>query len=147
MSFSMWNTVPRRAWTAAPFNNELGRFLDEALGSATPAAVSFSPPADVEETDEQYRLHLDVPGVKKEDIQLEVLENQLHIRGERKLDASHRAIGERAFGKFERVWALPKDADANKIEAAYADGVLTVTLTKAEAAKPRLIKINDVKSA
>jgi HSP20 family protein len=148
MSFvTLWNSTPRRPWAPTLFNSELDRLFDEALtDTAAGKAAAFSPAADLAETEAHYQLDLDLPGVKKEAIQIEVRENRLHISGERKFEKSSKLVSERAFGHFERVWNLPEDVDAEKVEAAFADGVLTVRVAKAEAAKPRVIQIQDRKA-
>ncbi len=138
MSFvTLWNTVPRRNWA----ESDLARFFDEALSDMAPTVAAFKPATDLEETDTHYQLEVDLPGVKKEEIQIEVRDNHLHIAGERKSEKTAKRVAERSFGKFERVWALPEDVDAEKVEAAYADGVLSLKVAKAEAVKPRVIKI------
>jgi HSP20 family protein len=138
---TLFNHAPRRDWTVSPWTKELDRFFDEALGTSESAPTAFAPAADLEETDTHYQLMLDLPGVKKDEIQIEVRENRLHISGERKFEKNTKLVAERTFGHFERVWTLPKDVDAEKVEAAYSDGVLNVRIAKAEQAKPRVIKV------
>jgi HSP20 family protein len=86
-----------------------------------------------------------MPGIAKEDIEIEVVEDQLVISGERKLDrkesSANRFFSERGYGKFHRAFTLGTSVDQEKIEAVYRDGVLRVAVPKAEAAKPKQIKI------
>lgn len=104
--------------------------------------AGFQPSYDVNESEAFYTLSFDMPGVKKEDIKIEVQGNQLKIAGERQ-----RNLSERAFGKFEKTFTLPASVSADKIEAHYENGVLSLALPKAEAAKPRTIEIQSGSSA
>jgi HSP20 family protein len=108
--------------------------------------VGFQPRCDISETKDHYLVSFDMPGVKKEDIKLEVQDNQLVISGERNReiregDGKTTLRHERVYGKFERAFTLPTSIDADKIEAHYEDGVLNVVLPKAEVAKGRTIQI------
>lgn len=119
----------------------LGSRLDNALTAA------WVPACDVSEDKDSIRITVEVPGVNPDDVQLQMENNILTIRGEKRQevdetsDRVHRY--ERSYGSFERTFALPSTVDADKIEADISDGVLTVTLPKAEKARPRQI---DVKS-
>jgi HSP20 family protein len=129
----------------------LDRMFDQAFGSNvsdewTEEAV-FHPACDIEETNSHFVMNVDLPGVPKKDINIEVKDNQLLISGERKAERKTKNSSERYYGKFHRVVALPSGIDADKIEAQYQDGVLTLALPKSEAAKGRQIKITDGKSS
>ncbi len=116
--------------------------LDGAQGSATPAWQTFSPTADVRETEDAYVLEFDVPGMSEKDIEVVVEQSQLTLRGERKaMEAKSYSRQERSFGRFERAFHLADDVDATRIEASAKNGVLTVKLPKAEKAKPRAIAV------
>jgi HSP20 family protein len=103
---------------------------------------AFAPAADVRETESGYVLELDVPGLAEKDISL-VLENEhLTIKGERQPAENARFNRqERAFGRFERVFHLPDDADGTRVEARVRNGVLTVDLPKRESARARTIEV------
>jgi HSP20 family protein len=109
------------------------------------AAGVWTPLVDIFEENEIIRLVAEIPGVKPEDVKISVEGNLLTIKGtkeqvaEEKADKVHRY--ERAYGAFERTFTLPATVAPEKIKATYADGVLTVTLPKVEAAKPHLIKV------
>jgi len=107
----------------------------------------FHPVCELEETDSHYLTSVDLPGVSKKDIQIEVKDRQVFISGERKSESKNKNISERSYGKFFRVISLPTDVDNENIEANYQDGVLTIALPKAESAKPRQIKIGDGKTS
>lgn len=132
---------------------EMDRLFDDFWG-ATPAArtwrsveTEWAPACDVEEDDNHYLLTLDMPGVQKDQIKLEVVENKLTISGERRHEQKNKADGiwysERRQGKFSRSFTLPAGFDADKVEANYQDGTLRVYVPKAESAKPRQIKITN----
>jgi HSP20 family protein len=123
-------------WSASP---------DNKSGQATES--SWQPPCDVEEAPNHYLLTLDMPGVSKDQIKLEVLDNQIVISGERRHEQKRNTdtgwYSERRQGKFQRSFTLPVGVDADKLEANYQDGILSVYVPKAESAKPRQIKINN----
>jgi HSP20 family protein len=106
---------------------------------------TFAPALDVEETDTAYRLNFDLPGLKKEEIKIEFSGDQLIVSGERKFekteDKNTRHVAERGYGKFQRTITLPLAIDVDKVEAVQVDGVLHISIPKAEAVKPRLIEI------
>jgi len=129
----------------------LDRLFDDAFGESKGDRWSdemvFHPACEVEETESYYLMSVDLPGVAKKDINIEVKDNQLFISGERKSEAKKRGLSERYYGKFHRVLILPTHVDAEKIEAQYEDGVLTVALPKAESARSRQIKISEGKGS
>lgn len=108
---------------------------------------TWLPPVDIYETDaHEVVLKAEVPGLKREDIDLTVENNTLTIRGERRKDDGiaedryHRV--ERTFGPFSRSFTLPSTVDAGRVRAEYRDGVLTVMLPTREEARPRQIQVN-----
>ncbi len=100
-------------------------------------------PIDAYASQEAIVIKANVPGLKSEDLQITLEGDTLTIRGELKQDAENRnyLLRERATGKFERVLTINTPLDANKVEATFDDGVLTLTLPKAEAVKPKQIKV------
>jgi HSP20 family protein len=109
------------------------REFDRWFNGAGYAPAGFAPSADVEETPTHFLLTLDVPGVPRDDLKIEVREDQLSITGKRRGEA------------FQRAFRLPAQVDAHGIEAELRDGVLTVALPKAEEAKPRQITVGEAK--
>jgi HSP20 family protein len=104
------------------------------------------PPVDIfEDGNHEIVLRAELPGLKREDIDIRVENNTLTLRGERKQDSEvkqeqyHRI--ERAYGAFSRSFALPSTVNTEKVSAAFADGVLTITLPLREEAKPRQIQV------
>lgn len=132
--------------TLSDFDHLFGTAL-APLRSNGKSAAFFSPATDVEETENSYLFHVDLPGLKKEDIKIEFKEGVLSITGERKTESESKAekrhFVERSYGRFERVYSLGNLVDADRIEAEYREGVLKVTVPKAEAVKPKLISIKD----
>lgn len=105
----------------------------------------WAPSVDIFETENELVVKADVPDVDPKDIDVRVENQTLTIAGERKFDANSTEKGyhriERSYGNFVRSFSVPSAFDTDKINAAYKNGVLTVTLTKKETAKPRQIKI------
>ncbi len=108
--------------------------------------ADWAPAVDITETAENYLIKAELPGVAKEDVKVSVHENVLTIQGERHLekedqDKKHHRI-ERFYGSFARSFHLPDNVDESNIQANYKDGVLTLTLIKAEKPQPKAIEIN-----
>src|SRR5881628_676545 len=131
-------------------SNRIGRLLTDSLGSLDwqfrdSAAASWMPPVDVLEEADAIRIMAEVPGVKPSDVKISVENNVLTIQGTKEQVAEERTERvhryERTYGTFERSFTLPATVDANNIQASYEHGVLTVTLPKAEKAKPRQILV------
>ncbi len=116
----------------------ISTLLDLEKNMAAPQAKEtiWLPAVNEREDEKAYYLEIDLPGVKKEDINVEVKDNILRISGERKFKKEEEDKGykrvESFFGKFERSFTLPADADAEKIEAKAEDGVLTIVIPKVE---------------
>ena len=125
-------------------SSTLNRLFDEAF---TPLAGSWMAPVDVIESKNDVRIVAELPGVKPEDIRISMENNLLVLRGEKHAPAlseeqeerAHRF--ERSYGVFERHFTIPATVDAERIEARYEHGVLTIVLPKAEKAKPRQITV------
>ncbi|PEN14391.1 heat-shock protein [Longibacter salinarum] len=121
-----------------------GRFFSEGSGSGS-NTTTWTPRTDMVESEEGYHLQLDVPGMSKDDLNINIQNNTLTISGERSMqrtsEGEERVRVERAFGTFHRTFALPRSVDAENIQAKYEDGVLTVNVPKAENAQRRRIEI------
>jgi len=105
----------------------------------------WSPAVDIYETENELVLKADLPDVDRKDIDVRVENQTLTISGERKFEQEHSGKGyhriERSYGKFDRSFAVPNTFDTEHIAAAFKNGVLSVTLPKKEAAKPRQVKV------
>lgn len=137
----------------ASLHREMDRLFDDFFrtGSLAPMWAGFKdegrmvPRVDVSETENEVEVTADMPGIEEKDIEIELREGALAIKGERKVEEEekkkeyHRV--ERAYGVYQRVVPLPCDVVEDKAEASFAKGVLTVRLPKAPSAKEKVRKI------
>lgn len=105
----------------------------------TPQARSLG--VNIREEDEAYILTALVPGLKAEDLNIQVLENVVSIEGEYKSEDAGFLLNELPHGSFRRTLRMPAEVDAENVQARIADGVLTLTLPKAESARPKKIQV------
>ncbi len=132
----------RPAWD---LQDEFNRFFEDfGFGSAV-AEQDYTLAMDIRETDEAYIVEADVPGIKKEDVKIEVNEDVLTIRGERKVEQEEKKKDyhrmERQYGSFRRSVSIPSGIQHDAVKAKFDDGVLRVTLPKREDTKPRRIEV------
>jgi len=128
---------------------EINRMFDSFFrGSGNEEALqmpSWDPAVDVAEDESGYVVKVELPGVNRSDVKIVVQDRQLTIRGEKKQEKEARETNyhrvERSYGSFQRTFTLPSGVKSDKIEAAYSDGVLTVTLPKAEEARSKEIEV------
>jgi len=129
--------------------SEMDRVFDDFFG-LMPArregsATMWSPSVDISETADNFVVRAELPGMKKDDIELEVENNVLSIRGERKFEKTDEGENyhfmERSYGSFYRSFTLPKNVDSETIGAEYKDGMLIVTIPKKEEVKPKKVEI------
>jgi len=121
------------------------------VSSEAQSVVDYIPPCDVEETENHYVVSLDVPGMSKDNLHVEVSDENLIISGSRKEERvtkkTEPQVSERYQGRFFRSMSFPGLSDESKIEAVYKDGVLRVAVPKAPAARKKTITIADEKSS
>jgi HSP20 family protein len=121
------------------FQDTVNRLLDR--NTSRP----WSPPVDIFETENEWVLKADLPDVKMDNIDIQIENGTLTLKGERKFQGEDNGKGyhrvERSYGTFARYFTLPDTVDSEKVRADYANGVLSVTLPKKEVAKPRTIKV------
>ncbi len=138
--------------TYEPMNilNQLRREMDRLFESETPSggmvtAADWVPAVDIKETDKAFIITADVPGVDPKDIEVNMENGVLTIRGERKEETEEEKKGykriERVRGTFYRRFTLPDTADAEKISAKSKNGVLEITIPKQEKVQPRKITV------
>jgi HSP20 family protein len=132
----------------ADLRNEIDRLFAAPFAGLTDAprlASGWSPAFDVYENKDNFTVVAELPGVNKEDIAISLHEGRLSISGERKREEKSENTevyrAERVFGRFQRTFTLPAAVSAEKVNAKFADGVLTITLPKAEEAKPKQIGV------
>ena len=146
MSLIRWQKPELNVWSPFSHVAALHDEINRAFGAAR-SLQSWRPVVDFYENREQLVLKAELPGVKKEDLNLSLHDGVLTLGGERREEKSledaevHRS--ERFLGKFSRSFTLPAAVDAAKIQALFKDGMLTVTLPKAEEAKPKHIEVKE----
>lgn len=132
------------------FDRGVNTMLDKFVRGGTVDDGSFAishwmPAVDVAEHEEEYQVKVELPGISKEDVNITMQENILTIRGEKKQEKESKGSSyhhvERSYGSFQRSFTLPTSVKHDKVEAAFNDGLLTVTLPKAEEAKPKQIDV------
>ncbi len=127
------------------FNNLVDRFFTDSM--ARTGGSRFVPKVDVVENEQAFEIHFAVPGLNKEDFNIELKDNYLTVSGERKFsnekkEKNYHAI-ETNYGSFSRAFSLPENVDATKINAKYDKGILELTLPKDEKkALKQTIKVN-----
>src|SRR5260370_26473364 len=140
MSLSNYDPLAHYPATFRNFEDAVTRLLSEPRGTRP-----WSPSVDIYETENELVLKADLPDVKLEDIEVRVENDTLTIKGERKFEKDDSVRGyhriERSYGSFTRSFSVPATVDPEKVKAEFKNGVLTVTLPKKEAAKPRQVKI------
>ena len=109
------------------------------------ASGAWTPPVEIYDTGDAIMVRVELPGVAKEDLHVELHENTLTLRGERKPDASIKEgqyyRQERAYGPFQRTFLLPAQVDSQKVQATSKDGLLELRLPKHEAVRPKRIEV------
>ena len=131
--------------------SEMNRLFDNFLGRPTATATGtgsrvWMPVVDMYETSDDLVLNFELPGVREKDISLSMTGDVLTVKGERQFDQQlhddNYFHAERAYGKFERSMHLPMPVQAGRVRATYRDGILEVSLPKAEEVRPKEIKID-----
>jgi HSP20 family protein len=147
------NTPARRGDPLAEFEQvqmQLGQIInsflqDEQNRGGASQAPFWVPAADLEETDDAYVLELELPGVHKDDVNIEVRDNEVRVTGEIKQKERKGVLRRqmRRVGQFQYVLALPGDIDPEQVDASLHDGVLSVRLGKSAASQPRQIEVRE----
>ena len=133
---------PNRDIFGKRFSDIMDEFFNDAVATRQ---HSFAPSIDISETDKQYLIDVEVPGMDKKDIELNVENNTLTISGERKFENEeegkqyHRV--ESSYGSFSRSFSLPDNVNSESIQATYNNGILHVTVDKSEQKMKKQIKI------
>ncbi|MGQ9707201.1 MAG: Hsp20/alpha crystallin family protein [bacterium] len=127
---------------------EMNKLFDNFFNrSALPTTEGrlFSPPIDLVETDEDYRIKVDLPGISKDDMSISAVGNSIVVKGEKRQEKKEEKENyhymERFYGSFKRVIDLPSDIEADKISAEFTNGVLEIIVPKTEKVKPKEIEI------
>ena len=147
----------RRVWPSRPtfessfsdfdqIRREMLRLLDTSSADDAPEpAAGVFPPMNITQDDDNFYLWAEVPGIKPAELSISALRNRVSIAGKREIPREHERVSyhrkERPEGAFNRAVTLPTEVDAERVDARYADGILTLKLPKAEQAKPRQISV------
>jgi HSP20 family protein len=127
-------------------NRLLDRIVPTDVGNGEKVGLSFIPAAEMTETPEAVQLKLEIPGMEAKDLNVEVTADSLTINGERKSEIKTEEEGftrtEFRYGKFHRVIPLPVQVDNSNVTAEYKDGILNLTLPKAEEEKNKVVKVS-----
>jgi HSP20 family protein len=127
-------------------NRLFDRIVPTDVGNGEKVGLSFIPAAEMTETPEAVQLKLEIPGMEAKDLNVEVTADSLTINGERKSEIKTEEEGftrtEFRYGKFHRVIPLPVRVDNNNVTAEYKDGILNLTLPKAEEEKNKVVKVS-----
>lgn len=128
--------------------DEIDRFYDEFFGGRSEENEStrgISPRVDIEETEQAFILSAEMPGLDKDDVKITFKEGNISVSGEKKDESNikerHFHRQERNYGPFSRSFSIPGQIQAEKIEATFSNGILTVVMPKAEESKAKEIKI------
>ena len=136
----------------AALRHEIDRMFDDfdlgswnrtgrRLGMLPTRGFGLSPASDLVETEDAYRLSMELPGLSEKDVELKVSDGMISLRGEkteeRREEKADYHVSERRYGSFRRSFPLPRGVDAEKIGASFSDGVLTVTLPKSPEARQK----------
>jgi len=144
---------PDLGWTGfgrlSSLRDELDRLFESPwteLARSSQLLSGWTPALDVHEDKDNFVVHAELPGMRREEIDVSLHDGVLSISGERKVEKKYEEAEayrtERFWGKFQRTVTLPAAVAAEKVKAQYKDGILTITLPKTEAAKPKQIEVN-----
>jgi HSP20 family protein len=141
---TFWPSLDRWMSLRDDLNSLFESPFGSGFGRSGQLFSAWSPALDLYQNNDNVVAIVELPGMRREDIEISLHDGMLTISGERKREASNDAEAERTeryIGKFRRSITLPTRVDANKVSASYRDGILTVTLPKAEEAKPKQIQV------
>ena len=150
-SVSRWD--PNRSfhpYGGDPFDRlfRLAGWMDDGFTSGARSLAANALCIDVDEDENEYEVTAELPGIKPEDVHVELNQNVLTISGEKRVgfgdekrEQRRSRWSERSYGRFTRSFTLPSDADSERMEARFSNGVLTIAIPKSEESKPRTIDV------
>jgi len=154
MRLTKWQRPELSAWDPfrqlSSLRDEIDRLFESPLSNLTertqPFLSGWLPAVDLAQDKDNITVRAELPGMKKEEIEISLHDGVLTLSGERKVEQKHEEAeacrSERFLGRFHRTLPLPASVEADKAKASYKDGILTVVLPKAEEAKPKQIEVN-----
>jgi HSP20 family protein len=147
----------RRVWPSRPtfdspfadfdqVRRDMLRLFDSVAGEPSgDVGAGVFPPINITQDDDNFYLRAEVPGIRPDELSISALRNRVSLGGKREIQQENERVSyhrkERAEGSFNRTVTLPVEVDAERVDARYADGILTLTLPKAEETKPRQITV------
>jgi HSP20 family protein len=121
------------------------RLLDASADASAVTGAGVFPPLNVTQDENNFYMRAEIPGIDPKQLTITALRNRVTLAGKREIAREHERVSyhrkERAEGSFNRTVTLPIFVDAERVDASYADGILTIKLPKAEEAKPRQIAV------
>jgi HSP20 family protein len=152
-SLTRWQRPELTTWPGygrlTDLRDEIDRLFESPLtewARASNLLSGWTPALDIYEDKDNLFVKVELPGMKREEIDVSIHEGSLSISGERKSEQTHEDAdvyrAERFFGRFQRTVTLPTPVAADKVKAQYKDGILTITLPKTEESKPKHIDVN-----
>ncbi len=149
--------LTRRVWSSRPIfgspfgefeqlSRDLGRLLGAVAGTASSGLeTGVFPPTNITQDDDNFYVRMQAPGINPKDLSISALRNRVTVAGKREIPHESGEVSyhrrERPEGTFNRTVTLPAEIDAERVDARYTDGVVTITLPKVEEAKPRQITV------
>ncbi len=148
MNLTKWDPFREMEDVVDRFSRILGNrsLLPKETGNELMTTADWTPVVDISETESEYLIKAELPGIEKKDVKVSINENVLTIQGERKQEKEekgkrfHRV--ERSYGSFVRTFTIPDGVDGTKVKAEHKDGMLFLHLPKSKVTKPKAIEVN-----
>lgn len=147
MNLVKWDPFKELEEVSARLNRVFGRTAEhEVTDRELLKGTDWVPPVDISETEESYLIRADLPGVRKDDVKVSVQDGMLAIQGERRHDEEEKGRKfhriECSYGNFARSFRMPVDTEESSVKAEFKEGVLSITLSKSEKARPKAVSIS-----
>ncbi len=145
MDLTRWNPSRDLLSISEEMNRLVGSMFGDGTRETSLLKGEWTPAVDISEDDDNFYLHVELPGLKRQDVKVKYEGGMLTVTGEKKTISEKKEVNfhrtERSYGKFERSFRLASNILSDKISADFSEGVLFVTLPKAEEVKPKEIEI------
>jgi HSP20 family protein len=142
-----WHPAAELNQGFSKLQREIDRMFDRfrSGSSEDESTQTWAPSVDIIEGENDYNIHVELPGVEKKDVKITVQDDVLIIKGEKKMESEKKGENyqriERCYGTFQRSFTLPNSIASDKIDATYNNGILTISLPKMEEVKPKEIDV------
>jgi HSP20 family protein len=145
MALVRWNPAVDMLGIQGDINRMFDNFFGLRRTQRDMDGMRWTPRVNIEENDDRFELTAEIPGMEKNDINIDLRDHVLLIKGEKKFEKEKEnkdfQIFERCYGEFARTFTLPENVDTDKIEAEYKNGILMINIPKIEQAQPKEIKV------